>query len=1176
MGRIRRSLVCLVLTTCGVALTHAQEFRATVKGRVVDTSHAAFPGATVALQNVETNELVSATTNDGGHYTVPFLRPGAYRLTVEASGFEKYTRPLRLEVGQTATIDVELRVGAVTEQITVEVPLLSMGKADRGTVIDNRRVTELPLNARNPFMLSTLVAGVNYNGAAVFQRPFDNGAIADWSINGGQNRNNEFLLDGAPNNAIRSGNNIAYVPPVDSVQEFKIMTNSYDAQYGRSAGGAVNVSLKTGTNMLHGTVYEFLRRRALDANSFLLNARSAERADHFLDQYGFQLDGPVQLPGVYSGRDKTFFLVQYEGYREGTPNPLVGSTPTEAMRRGDFSDLRDSTGRLITIYDPASGRLENGVWVRDPFPGNRIPDDRINPAARRLAEHYPLPNTSTAGSPAWQNNLADLEHIARDKFYNFLVKVDHNFSARDRVFVRFAHNRRREIRSQTPVVSGPAAFGQLPQERVNHAGVADWVHTLGASAIFNMRASVNRFVEDNRTDPGLGFDATELGMPRSLADQLPGKYFPRVDIDEFIRLGRGGRGMSTSLVYSVQPNVSMFKGNHSLRFGADLRHTRVGERNTGDAGMRLEFTRGFTQREFNRADTQSGNAFASMLLGALSATNSGIDNNVLPNYAWNYAAPWIQDDWKVTSRLTVNLGLRWDLNTPPIEEADQMNYVFDPDVVNPVSARINQTRFPGYSVKGGLTFAGVGGNPRRPWSLDQDNIQARLGATYQLNDDTVLRAGYGRFYMNPTGVGFTQGFSIRTPLVASLDGGRTSVHSLANPFPAGVLPAPGAEKGLETFLGSNIGYADAGFAIPNVDQFSIGFERRLPWNVVVEASYVGSRTRQEQTSFGQFNEPSLAFVVRCDATRGGNRAFCDERLPNPFFGVPGFEGTTRGTSDTISRYDLNRPYPQFGTINVTELNEGRIWYDSVQLVVNRRSADGLTLNGTYTYVPRFLEEAGYIDGIAGLENRSPYLSHRKHRITASAVWQLPFGRGKSVAGAAGGVLDRLIGGWEVAGSFIFQSGRPWDLPTGVEMIGDPSVPVDRHAGQYITGVQPCVGQLRNGVPELTPNSVAAGCTQAFFVTREPFQTRTIMNRDDRLRRPSFQQLDVNFAKTTRISQRVRLQMRIEAFNVFNSAMYDERDYNTTTTSVEFGKINKNATAQSNFPRFVQLGFKLIF
>ncbi len=1150
----------------------AQEFRATVRGNVRDASGAVFPGATVSIRNVKTDVAATVTTNSAGNYVLPLLNPGAYQLSVEAPGFARQVRPLTLEVGQTAAVDLELHPGTVTEQITVEAPLLSLGKADRGTVIDNQRVTELPLNARNPFMLSTLVAGVNYNGAQIYQRPFDNGAIADWSINGGQNRNNEFLLDGAPNNAIQGGNNIAYVPPVDSVQEFKIMTSSYDAQYGRTAGGIVNVSLKSGSNALHGTVYEFLRRRALDANSLLLNAKTEPRSDHYLDQYGVQLDGPVRLPG-YNGHNKTFFLFQYEGYREGTPRPLVGSVPTEAMRRGDFSDYRDDSGRLITIYDPATGRLVNGAWVRDAFPENKIPESRIDPVARRLLQYYPLPNTTTPGSSSWRNNLAFLDHVARDTFHNWLVKLDHNFSDRDRVFVRFAYNQRQENRYLTPVVSGPAAYGALPQERVNHTGVADWVHLLGQAAVFNLRVSGNRFVEDNRSDPGLGFDASELGLPRALADALPGRFFPYVNTAEVIRLGRGGRSMAPSLTLSAQPNLSLLKGGHSLRLGVEARLTRLEQRNTGNAGMQLNFSRGFTQKEYNRGDPLSGSAFASLLLGAPSGGN--VDNNALPTYRWFYVAPWIQDDWKLTSRLTLNLGLRYDVNTPPVEEANRMNYVFDPAVPSPVASHIDKTRFPGLDLRGGLRFAGVDGNPRTPWALDQDNLQPRLGATFQLDDKTVLRGGYGRFYLNPTGVGWAQGFSIQTPLVSSLDGGRTPQYNLADPFPT-ILGAPGPAKGLETFLGSGLGYSNPDFEIPHVDQFSLGFERLLPWHVVLEASYVGSRTRSQQTSFNGINNPPLSFVERCDVTKGGDRAYCDAQLPNPFYNVPGFEGTSRYSSPTLSRYELSRPFPQFGGIQVSELNEGKIWYDSLQVVLNRRAARGVSLNATYTYVPRFLEEAGYVDGVARIENRSPYTSHRRHRITASAVWQLPFGRGRAIAGDARGVLDRLVGGWELAGSFIHQSGRPWDLPDDLEMVGDPSVPVDLKAGQYIRGASPCVAQLKGGRYELLSNAVAAGCSDAVWRVREPNQTRTTMFRDDRLRRPPFQQLDVNLAKTTRIGGRLKLQVRLEAFNVFNAAMYDESQYVTDYNNKDFGAINKNTTVQSNFPRFIQLGFKLVF
>src|SRR5215471_1335898 len=286
------------LILIGLLLTaYAQEFRATVNGRVIDPSKAVIPNATVTVRNVETNETATVTTNSEGNYTVSFLKPGVYSITAEAPGFKKYTRDRQeLQVSQTATIDMQLEVGATSEAVTVtsEAPLLDETKADRGNVIENRRVTELPLNARNPFMLSMLTPGITYNGPAIYQRPFDNGAIADWSINGGQNRNNEFLLDGAPNNSIQGGNNIAFVPPVDSVQEFKIVTNSYDAQYGRTAGGVINVSLKSGTNSLHGSVYEFARRKELDSNEYFFQVNNLAKPDHKLDQYGFVLDGPVR------------------------------------------------------------------------------------------------------------------------------------------------------------------------------------------------------------------------------------------------------------------------------------------------------------------------------------------------------------------------------------------------------------------------------------------------------------------------------------------------------------------------------------------------------------------------------------------------------------------------------------------------------------------------------------------------------------------------------------------------------------------------------------------------------------------------------------------------------------------------------------------------------------------
>src|SRR6185503_10440629 len=300
------------------------------------------PGATVTVQNQETNEVATTTTNNEGAYTLPFLRPGVYTLTVEMSGFQKSSRSnLRLSTGETATINMALGVG-LTETVNVvsETPLLETSRADRGTVIDSARIAELPLQSRSPMALAVLVAGVNYNAQAVYLRPFDNGALAAWSMNGGSSSNNEFLLDGAPNNANQGGNNIAYVPPAASVQEMKIATNSYDAQYGRTAGGVVNMSLKSGTNSFHGEGYDFMRRKGLAANSFLLNSRKAPKTDQYIDQYGFVVSGPII-------KNKTFFFFNGEKYREGTPAPLNSTTPTPAMKNGNFSGLVDAQGRPI-------------------------------------------------------------------------------------------------------------------------------------------------------------------------------------------------------------------------------------------------------------------------------------------------------------------------------------------------------------------------------------------------------------------------------------------------------------------------------------------------------------------------------------------------------------------------------------------------------------------------------------------------------------------------------------------------------------------------------------------------------------------------------------------------------------------------------------------------------------
>src|SRR5688572_3326990 len=983
--------VAAMVLVAAIGSVGAQEFRATIRGQVVDSSGGALPGTVVTVTNVETNEVATATTNTEGNYTIPFLRPGAYTLTAELSGFQKYVRSgLQLQVGQDARINVQLGVGAVTENVTVsaESPILETSNASRGTVIDSQKIAELPLQSRSPMALVPLVAGVNYNAQAIYLRPFDNGALAAWSMNGGQSSNNEFLLDGAPNNANQGGNNIAYVPPAEAVNEMKISTNSYDAQYGRTAGGVVNMSLKSGSNSFHGVVYDFMRRKALAANSFILNTTSRPKTDQYIDQYGFSLDGPIF-------KNKTFFLFTGEKYREGTPAPLVSTVPTVAMRNGNFSGVVDASGRQVVIYDPATGRADaNGNWIRDPFPGNIIPADRINPTARAIMKYWPEPNGATAGVAPWQQNLLWPEHFNKDLFWNWVGKVDHNFGTNDRAFFRWGENERNEIGNRGNAIrEGPGQAGQLPLWRANRALVRDWVHIFGPGTVFNVRGSYTEFLEGSYSDYAIGFDSTEF-WPSSLVNQMPsqeiGGLFPVITGSDVATLSRGS-APNRNRNYSMQPNVSLTRGAHNIRSGLDLRWTNVFNENYNNSGGNVSFNRDFTESTLNINNPLQGHSFASFLLGAPSGGN--VDVNPKPHYQWFFMAPWIQDDWRVSNRLTVNLGFRWDINGSVKEENNMLNYAFDPTIVNPVSARVGQ------QVMGGIRFVGVDGAPDRPWKLDKNNYQLRVGTAYSINEKTVFRAGYGKYFLNPTSQGNNAGFSLSTNIITSTDGGRTPTYLLSNPWPNGIQAPRGSDLGAETFLGRGPDFSNPDFVVPNVHHFSAGIQRELPWRVNLEVTYAGSRSYDLEAGYGAYNEPSAEFQARCDVTLGGSRSFCDQQLPNPFFGVSDFEGTTRFTNQRLSRFELNRPFPAFTGIDRNQNNLGKLIYDSAQFVANKRWAKGVTLNASYTYVPRWTEKGAYVDAVSGLRMEGPYFSQRKHRITASGVWEMPWFRNeRSIAG----------------------------------------------------------------------------------------------------------------------------------------------------------------------------------
>jgi carboxypeptidase family protein len=1173
------SLLCLL-----APVTYGQTALGTINGRVLDSSGAAVPNVSVDVTNVATNLAVKVVTDGSGNYTAPFLNPGTYSVTVEASGFKKFVRSgLTLGVNQVMSVDVALEVGSTTEQVTVvaEAPLLETANADRGGVIDEKRVHELPINGRNPFMLGRLVAGVSFSGQAVWERPFDNGAIASWNINGSPNRTNEFLLDGAPNNAQAGGNNIALVPPVDSVQEFKIQTNSYDAQYGHTGGGIINVSLKSGTNALHGSGYEFLRREWMDAASFQNNAAGRPRDPHYLDQYGIQVGGPVILPKLYNGRSRSFFMVNYERYREGTPRPITVSVPPKEFLDGDFSKLVDAQGRRITIYNPFSGRDVNGTWTREAFPDNKIPTNMLNPIARKILTYHPAPNTTNPAASYGQDNyyFSGDAALDADSFYNLVVKIDHNFNDRHRMFFRHASNDRTQFGHDfSNVITGVGERGSLPHFRINDAYVIDWTSMLTPRTILNARGSYSRFTEGERGDNNVGFDMTTLGFPASLVSQLPGgPFFGLYNFTGYQSLGMyPNRNVTNN--FNFHPTISVAWRGHTTKAGVDMRWIQYANLNTGDV-FSLGGTVGFTQRDFARADALSGHSIASWLLGTPGSGST--QYNAFPINLYKYFAPWVQDDIRVSRKLTLNLGFRWDFNIPANERFDRLNRGFDTEVTNPVNAMINRAQFPTLPVlKGGLLFAGVNGVPRQAADTFKKAVQLRLGAAYEVSRKLVLRGGWGRYYINPNNNFIqTNGFTVNTPLINSLDDGRSPIPNLINnPFPQGVRLPPGASQGLLTFLGRNLNFVNPAFELPYVNQFSFGLQYELPMQSKIELTYAGSRGHDLQTSLG-INNLDLNTRRQCNLAEGGAPAFCDQLVPNPFVGLAPFLETSRYSAATVARSSLTVPYPHFGSLTNNTRNDGATWYNSLQVQYETRQRGGLSLILAYT-LSKMMEQTGWMDEQNLIPQRSLFDRDTPHRVSVASVWELPFGKGRKFLNTSHGFWSRVVSGWENSVIFQYQSGWPNALASNVLYVKDASLPSIDWSQPVVKGHATCAARWNdNGSITMVPASVAAGCTDYNFLVMPRFgPARYAPNRDGRIRLHTVPTADVALNKLTAITEKLRFQFRAEVFNIANTYMHNRQGFNTNPENAAFGTLTRAtvSSTNSNLARSMQLGFKLLW
>jgi hypothetical protein len=1152
---LRGAVLLAALATTAV---YGQVITGSINGTVFDPAGAAVPNAKVRAVNTSTNLEVSATTDSDGRYAFPSLPPGGpYSVTVAAAGFNTEERSgLTLEVSQAARIDFTLKIGSTTEtvEVTGAAPLIDPTSAAMGQVVTGESIVDLPLNQRNTYSLVFLAPGVQGDVSFTYNN-------MNFSINGGRPGTSDILVDGIPSSPGLANPNqgIAVFPSVESVQEFKVHTNAYSAEFGRSGSGIINLIYKSGTNQFHGSVFEFLRNSDLDANSYFANLNRTALPNFKRNQFGTSLGGPVELPRLYHGRNKTFFFAAYEGLRQGSATNLTTSVPTIAQRTGDFSHTLNAAGALVTIYDPTTTVAQGSGFVRQPFPGNTIPSNRIDTVGRNAANYFPLPNQAGAANTAVNNYFAAGTSVLNTNILD--VKIDENLSDRSRFFVRYS---RLGLKQPSPVLfpAEVAVAQRSPdnQAQTNNSIAIDYTLTLSPTDLIEFRYGFARIKLDYRSI-SLGFDPTKLGFPSYIAANADHLIFPGIAPTNYYSLGAPGQGDSRnpsfeSHLLSIE-NTHILAA-HTLRVGVEARLLRVDDTESGNSTGNFSFTQAITQGPNpNASSTTAGNAIASLLLGVGSGS-MGIGLKDVATQSHYYAA-FVQDDWKVSRKLTLNLGLRWDLDIPRTERFNRLE-TFDPNVASPLAGPTGNP-----ALRGGLIFMGVNGNDRRQFDPEWHNFNPRLGFAFHATTNTVIRGGYGIFYA-PTlrGAGATvgsTGFGNTTNYAGSQDGLTPSFY-LSNPFPTGLNLPVGNTQGLLTAIGSSFETPMKGDnRVPYTQSWNFDIQRQLPGGILLDVAYVG--THGVHLNMGGENTINLNQLTP-DFIALGTKL--QQSVPNPFYKI-----ITTGPESTpnVPLAYLLTPFPQYTEVDNMFPTGGYSEYNALQVKVEKRFSHGLRTLVSFTgqkSIDDFSILSNVGNSTGGIQNiynnaaeRAVSSNDRSRRLVISGTYQLPIGRGKALGKNWNRAIDALIGGWQMNGIYTFQTGFPISVTA-----------VNNCTNCGINTLRP----NNNGQSAELSGPVSQRLSKYFntsvFTQPAAFTLGNTGRTLPDVRAPSFENTDFSLFKLFKPVERLTVEFRAEAFNILNQVVFGMP--NTSINSNQFGVIS----AQANSPRAVQFGLKLLF
>ncbi len=1141
---MRKLTLAALLTLAAVSALLAQSYQGGIRGAVTDQQGAAVANVKVTLTNEGTNESRSSLTNGSGGYDFTNLVPATYSIAAESPSFKKFEQK-NIIVGtqEFLVVDIKLAVGAVSEtvEVTEEVPLVESANASQGQVLDNQKLSDLPNLGRNPFMMAKLAETVVQVGPPAYNRMEDQSGSSMMSIAGGPVRGNNYLIDGIP---ITDFNNRAIIiPSIEAVQEVKIQANTYDAEMARTGGGMLNTLMKSGTNEFHGSAYGHIRRTDWDANNFFANAGGLPIAEQPNTTWGASFGGPIWIPKVYKGKNKTFFYLAVEHYDDRSSDADSFNVPTALERVGNFSA---SNG--ITVYQP-------GTSI--PYANNTIPASQLSPVGLAIAATYPNPQFAPT---TYGGTDMDLTSSIKARAVQYTAKLDEDFFSWWRAslsYLRYYSLEPGDTWWGESTQSGWRLLRRVDTTQINN------IFTISPTTVLAVRLGENRFPNFDYNS-SQGFNVASLGFSQQWASTVnpAAAEFPSIGMSTFYSLGdQGDWDYYDENSKNFSASIDKYMGKHSIKVGFDYRYL-----DTFGSGINCPtgcYSFNTTNAPYvSGANSYSGSDLGDLLLGLPYSRSADLAEN-LSDYTHYYGA-FIQDDFRMSSKLTVNFGLRWERENGVQEKHNGLITGFNTSATNPIAAQVS-----GILPVGEVEYAGQGGAPTSVGDYYKNKLGPRVGVAYSINSKTVLRGGYGLFYAPQVYLGGpfgAIGYTSNTSYTGSVNSQGQIVPTLANPFPSGLVQPVGNSAGVLAGLGESFSLVDPYSKSPYVQQYSVDIQRELGKGFALEIGYVGSHSSHLTLGTGNGGVDINALNPSYFSSLG--TAALNTPVANPYYGV-----ITTGTisSATVNKSYLLLPYSAFSNIDYHFDDQNHARYDSMIVKVQKRLGFGLSLLSVFTWAKNY---DGSFAGVGSSLNpaangapQNPYDLGAEYsqsqfnaplRLATAISYELPIGKGKLLLNNANKVVEYALGGWSVNGVSVYQTGFPL-------LIGQ-----DDSNAQYgyeamrpnATGVNPATsGSVESRIYDyLNP--------AAFSIA--PQGTFGNVARSIPVYGPGTKNWDLSVFKSVSIKERFKAQFRCEALNAFNSPQFTSP--NTNVSSGAFGQIYN----QANFARQLQLALRFTF